>query len=85
MRGGSVMPQRHVDSGGSPPAAEIERIAARVRHQLSGRLRDFRLEVRGAGVVLRGRTPTYHAKQLAQHAVMGATDLPILGNEIEVS
>ncbi len=71
---------------GRPPAAEeIDRIAAQVRHQLSGRLRDFRLEVSESGLVLRGRTPTYHAKQLAQHAVMGATDLPILRNEIEVS
>lgn len=66
-------------------AEQIDRIAARVRHQLSGRLRDFRLELTGAGLVLRGRAPTYHAKQLAQHAVMGATDAPILRNEIEVS
>jgi hypothetical protein len=71
---------------GRPLAAEeIDRIAARVRHQLSGRLRDFRLDVSDAGVILRGRAGTYHAKQLAQHAVMGATDLPILRNEIEVS
>lgn len=66
-------------------AEEADRIADRVRHQLSGRLRDFRLEVCAAGVVLRGRVPTYHARQLAQHAVTGATDLPILRNEIEVS
>jgi hypothetical protein len=71
--------------GGPLAAEEVERIADRVRHQLIGRLRDFRLEVSGAGVVLRGRAPTYHAKQLAQHAVMGATDLPVLRNEIEVS
>ncbi len=66
-------------------AEQIDRIAAQVRHQLSGRLRDFRLEVSDAGLVLSGRVPTYHAKQLAQHAVMGATDLPILRNEIVVS
>jgi hypothetical protein len=35
--------------------------------------------------VLRGRARTYYAKQLAQHAVMQATALPILRNEIEVS
>jgi hypothetical protein len=65
-------------------AEEIERIENRIRHQLSGRLRDFRLEVGDAGVVLRGRARTYYAKQLAQHAVMAATDQPILRNEIEV-
>jgi hypothetical protein len=32
-----------------------------------------------------GRVRTHYAKQLAQHAVTGATALPILGNEIEVS
>jgi len=34
--------------------------------------------------VLQGRTRTYHAKQLAQHAVMEITELPILANEIRV-
>jgi len=63
---------------------EVARVENRIRHQLSGRLREFRLELRGAGVVLRGRARTYYAKQLAQHAVMAATDLPILRNEIEV-
>jgi hypothetical protein len=56
----------------------------RIRHQLSGRLRSFQLEVHDAGVVLRGWSETYYAKQLAQHAVMAATELPILRNEIEV-
>ncbi len=64
---------------------DLDRIGAQVQHQLSGRLRDLRLERRGEGVVLTGRARSYYAKQLAQHAVMGATVLPILGNEIEVS
>jgi hypothetical protein len=72
-------------AGGPRAAEEIDRIAARVRHQLSGRLRDFRIEASDAGLVLRGRAPTYHARQLAQHAVLDATDLLILRNEIEVS
>jgi len=33
---------------------------------------------------LRGQVHTYYAKQLAQHAVMETTGLPILANEIEV-
>jgi hypothetical protein len=35
--------------------------------------------------VLRGVTRTYYAKQLAQHAVMQLTDLPIHANEIDVT
>jgi len=64
--------------------AEIDQLEAHVQCHLGGRLRDFRLLVRGHGLVLQGRAGTYHAKQLAQHAVMEATELPILANEIEV-
>lgn len=63
---------------------QLDRIGIQIQYQLSGRLRDFRLKRRSDGLILRGRTRTYHAKQLAQHAVMRATDLPILHNEIEV-
>jgi hypothetical protein len=35
-------------------------------------------------LVLRGHAHTYHAKQLAQHAVMEASSLPIRSNELEV-
>jgi hypothetical protein len=40
--------------------------------------------LRGGGLILRGLTTTYYAKQLAQHAVMEATAIPIVANEIEV-
>jgi hypothetical protein len=62
----------------------LDRLGVQVRHQMSGCLRDFHLNPRGNGLVLRGRTRTYYAKQLAQNAVMRATDLPIVSNEIEV-
>lgn len=64
---------------------QLDRVGQRVQHQLSGRLHDFHLEQGRAGLILRGRVRTYHAKQLAQHAVMAATDLPIVRNDIEVS
>jgi hypothetical protein len=51
---------------------------------LHGRVRHFRLAARGDGLVLTGHARTYHAKQLAQHAVMEATPLPIVANEIDV-
>lgn len=63
-------------------ATELE---AHIQCRLSGQVRDFRLVVADEGVILRGHANTYYAKQLAQHAVMEATVLPILANEIEVS
>lgn len=63
---------------------EVARLGNRIGNQLSGRVREFRLELSDAGIVLRGQARTYHAKQLAQHAVMSATIRPILGNQIEV-
>ena len=47
--------------------------------------RDFHLVSRGNGLVLRGHVHTYYARQLAQHAVMEASSLPIRANEMEVS
>jgi hypothetical protein len=66
------------------PAADIQQLEASVRHRLSGRVRDLQVVSRENGLVLRGHSHTYYAKQLAQHAVMEATELPILANEIEV-
>ena len=62
----------------------LSRLEGRVQRRLNGRLREFRLLLRDHGLVLRGHTRTYHAKQLAQHAVMEEVPLPIRANEIEV-
>jgi hypothetical protein len=61
--------------------AELEE---EVRQRLLGQLRDFRLSIRDYGLVLGGRTLSYHAKQLAEHALMDITRAPITANEIEV-
>lgn len=67
-------------------SAETARnIAAHVRRQLMGQLRDFRVSVRNSGIILQGCAPTYYVKQLAQHAVMQVSALSILANDIEVS
>jgi hypothetical protein len=63
----------------------LARIEKHVLYRLTGRVRDFQLVLRGQGLVLRGHAHTYFAKQLAQQAVMEATNLPIRDNEIEVS
>lgn len=76
----------------SPPATivldksnnEMDQLENRVQARLSGRVHHFRLFLQDCGIVMRGLARTYHAKQLAQHAVMTETELPILANEIEV-
>lgn len=64
---------------------EIDQLQAQIARRLNGRLRNLQLLVRGHGLVLRGRAPSYYVKQLVQHEVMAATSLPILANEIEVA
>jgi hypothetical protein len=63
-------------------ATELE---AHIQCRLGGRISEFRVVVADKGLILRGHARTYYAKQLAQHAVMEVTGLPILANEIEVS
>jgi hypothetical protein len=60
------------------------RIEEEMRRRLTGRVRDFQLVLLEHGRVLRGHAQTYYSKQLAQHAVMETTTLPIRANEIEV-
>jgi len=63
---------------------ELEQLEERLRCRLGGRIIDLQLVPRGKGLVLRGRSYTYYAKQLAQHAVMEATETPLVANEIQV-
>ena len=69
---------------GNVTPEQLACIEEHVRCRLFGRVRDLQLLVRDQGLVLRGHARTYHAKQLAQHAVLETTDLPIRANEIEV-
>jgi hypothetical protein len=80
MKGQSSEPS--IDLTTANEATELE---ARIQCRLGGQIREFRLVVVENGLILRGRAHTYYAKQLAQHAVMEATELRILANEIEVS
>jgi hypothetical protein len=63
---------------------EIAQLEGQLQSRLSGRIRDFRLAQRDAGLVLQGLAHSYYAKQLAQQMVMESLDTPILANEIEV-
>ena len=78
----SQAPEHGIDPRTANGATELE---AHVQCRLSGQVRNFRLVVVDGGLVLRGHARTYYAKQLAQQAIMSATVLPILANEIEVS
>lgn len=70
----------------NPKADElIERIKAGVRQRVGGWVRDFQVQIHDQGVILRGRTRTYYAKQLVQHTAMEVGGLAILANRIEVS
>ena len=64
--------------------SQEERLEALMQRRLGNRIRDLRIKIQPEGVILHGRTATYHAKQLAQHAAMELGDMPILANDIEV-
>jgi hypothetical protein len=69
-----------------PKADElVERIKAGVRRRVGGRVRDFQVQVQERGLVLKGWTRSYYAKQLVQHTAMEVGGLPILANRVEVS
>jgi hypothetical protein len=62
---------------------DIDQLEARLQNVLAGRIRQLKLSLEQCGIVLRGISRTYYAKQLAQHALMAVTSLPI-SNDIKV-
>jgi hypothetical protein len=68
----------------SPELTEVERLECLLQRRLGNRIRNLRVHVLPTGLVLQGHAPTYHAKQVAQHAAMELSDMPILANVIEV-
>ena len=67
-----------------PSTAELDQLERHIQRDLSLRVHNFRMQACGEGLVLEGRTKTYYGKQMVQHAVMDATDFPILANNIVV-
>jgi hypothetical protein len=52
----------------------------------NGRIRDLHVVYSDDAIILQGRSRTYHAKQLAQQAVLDLTDgFPLLANQIIVA
>ena len=64
--------------------SEEERLEGMLMRRIGNRVRDLRVILLADGLILQGRTATYHAKQLAQHAAMELANMPILANDIEV-
>jgi hypothetical protein len=69
----------------SQRSEELEKLELHVQSRLNGRVRDLRILGHDDGLVIKGWTTTYYAKQLAQQAVMEATPTPIVANETEVA
>ena len=70
----------------SKPSETIDaRLEALTQVRLGNRVRNLRVLRGKDGLVLRGKTTTYYAKQLVQHAVMELDDCRIHANDIEVS
>ncbi len=63
---------------------EEERLEGMLLRRIGNRVRDLRVIFLADGLILQGRTATYHAKQLAQHAAMELAGMHIVANEIEV-
>lgn len=62
----------------------LDGLADQIQSKLNGRVSDFRVHLQNEGLVLFGLASTFHAKQLALHYTLEATDLRILANRIEV-
>ena len=73
-----------VETVPSMTALNLSHLEVCLQRKLGGRIRDLQLLLLECGIILRGFAHTYHAKQLAQQAVMSETCVPILANEIEV-
>jgi hypothetical protein len=67
-----------------PIHTQKEQLESLLQRRLGNRIRDLSVLVLPGGIILQGRTSTYHAKQLAQHAAMELSPLPLLANDIEV-
>lgn len=62
-----------------------EQIEGYIERKASGRIRDLHVVCSENMIILQGRSRTYHAKQLAQQAVLDLTDgHPLLTNQIVV-
>ena len=68
------------------PADLADRLEVQIARRTGGQVRDLRVTFHDDRIVMRGRSRTYHLKQIAQEAALDETGgRPILVNEIAVS
>jgi hypothetical protein len=65
-------------------ASTVEVLKKHLRRRLSTRIRGLAIAVRADGLVLKGQVRSFYEKQLAQQALMEATNTPIAFNQLEV-
>jgi len=82
----SMMDHRPLGPGRSQSTRDLaERIEGYIELKASGRIRDLHVVCSDDMIILQGRSRTYHAKQLAQQAVLDLTDgHTLLTNQIVV-
>ena len=69
----------------SPDRNLLGELEVRLQTRLGSQICGLRVVSCSNGLTLQGRSRSYYAKQLAQHALMDESDLPIIANEIEVA
>jgi len=82
----SMREPRSLGFGRSPSTMDLaERLEGYIDFKASGRIRDLHVVCSDDMIILQGRSRTYHAKQLAQQAVLDLTDgHTVLTNQIVV-
>lgn len=69
----------------SPRDDLADRLESHIARRTGGQVRDLQVESSEDCIILRGRSRTYHAKQIAQEAALDeAGGCPMLVNQIEV-
>jgi hypothetical protein len=85
MNSADVGPGPRAWPRGQTPRDLAERLEGFIERRASGRIRDLHVVWSDDAIILQGRSRTYHDKQLAQQAVLDATDgYPLLTNQIVV-
>lgn len=82
----SMREHRPLGLGRSQSTTDLaERLEGYIELKASGRIRDLHVVCSDDMIILQGRSRTYHAKQLAQQAVLDLTDgHTLLTNQIVV-
>lgn len=71
--------------GEAAEPTDLRTLELRILNLLQHRVRDLRLVPLPRGLLLAGRVPTYHARQLADQALRDLAGAPVIVNDLEVA